>query len=134
MDAAITPRDRLSFTVFLAASLHAALILGVGFAWHVDHARAPTIEVTLAQHDDRVAPDKAEAETKSDPAEPTKFGEIAANFVKAGIAPEQLRRIDYGDFVAVVRALRDTGKSNVEPPSEDEYQDMIARLASKKNG
>jgi protein TonB len=60
MDAVITPRDRLSFTVFLAASLHAALILGVGFAWHVDHTRSPTIEVTLAQHDDRVAPDKAD--------------------------------------------------------------------------
>ncbi|HTK97487.1 MAG TPA: energy transducer TonB [Pseudomonadales bacterium] len=60
MDAVITPRDRLSFTVFLAASLHAALILGVGFAWHVEHERSPTIEVTLAQHDDRVAPDKAD--------------------------------------------------------------------------
>lgn len=60
MDAVITPRDRLSFTVFLAASLHAALILGVGFAWHVDHTRSPTIEVTLAQHDDRVTPDKAD--------------------------------------------------------------------------
>src|SRR5258707_6730987 len=60
MDAVITPRDRLSFTVFLAASLHAALILGVGFAWHVEHARAPTIEVTLAQHDDRKAPDQAD--------------------------------------------------------------------------
>lgn len=60
MDAVITPRDRLSFTVFLAASLHAAVILGVGFAWHVERARSPTIEVTLAQHDDRVAPDKAD--------------------------------------------------------------------------
>ena len=60
MEAVITPRDRLSFTVFLAASLHAALILGVGFAWHVEQARTPTIEVTLAQHDDRVAPDKAD--------------------------------------------------------------------------
>jgi periplasmic protein TonB len=60
MDAVITPRDRLSFTVFLAASLHAALILGVGFAWHVDHSRSPTIEVTLTQHDDRVNPDKAD--------------------------------------------------------------------------
>src|SRR5512144_1509555 len=57
---AVTPRDRLSFTVFLAASLHAAIILGVGFAWHVEHARSPTIEVTLAQHDDRTAPDKAD--------------------------------------------------------------------------
>jgi periplasmic protein TonB len=60
MDAVITPGDRLSFTVFLAAALHAAVILGVGFVWHVERARAPTIEVTLAQHDDREAPDKAD--------------------------------------------------------------------------
>jgi protein TonB len=60
MEAVITPRDRLSFTVFLAASLHAALILGVGFAWHVEQARTPTIEVTLAQHDDRIAPEQAD--------------------------------------------------------------------------
>jgi len=60
MDAVVTPRDRLSFTVFLAASLHAAVILGVGFAWNVQRAQSPTIEVTLAQHDDRVAPDKAD--------------------------------------------------------------------------
>jgi periplasmic protein TonB len=60
MDAVITPRDRLSFTVFLAASLHAAAILGVGFAWNVQRAHSPTIEVTLAQHDDRIAPDKAD--------------------------------------------------------------------------
>src|SRR5262249_3187572 len=64
MDAVITPRDRLSFTVFLAASLHAALILGVGFAWNVQRAHSPTIEVTLAQHDDRVAPDKAASPAK----------------------------------------------------------------------
>ncbi|HTO58105.1 MAG TPA: energy transducer TonB [Pseudomonadales bacterium] len=50
----------MSFTVFLAASLHAAVILGVGFAWNVQRAQSPTIEVTLAQHDDHVAPDKAD--------------------------------------------------------------------------
>jgi len=60
MDAVVTPRDRLSFTVFLAAALHAAVILGIGFAWHAERARAPTIEVTLAQHDDRKAPDQAD--------------------------------------------------------------------------
>ncbi len=60
MDAAITPRDRLSFAMFLAISLHAALILGVGFVWTVDRARNPTIEVTLAQHDDREAPARAD--------------------------------------------------------------------------
>ena len=50
--AAITPRDRLSFTLFLAASLHAALILGVGFTAGMDLAPSPTIEITLAQYSD----------------------------------------------------------------------------------
>ncbi len=60
MAAVITPRDRLSFTVFLAASLHAAVILGVGFAWHMERTHTPTIEVTLAQHDDGQAPEHAD--------------------------------------------------------------------------
>jgi protein TonB len=60
MEAVVTPRDRLSFTVFLAAAMHAAVILGIGFAYHAERARAPTIEVTLAQHDDRKAPDQAD--------------------------------------------------------------------------
>ena len=56
----ITPRDRLSFTLFLAASLHAALILGVGFASEDSGPPAPTIEVTLATHADEQAPEDAD--------------------------------------------------------------------------
>jgi protein TonB len=56
----ITPRDRLGFTLFLAASLHAAIILGVGFASEDEGPPAPTIEVTLARHADRDAPEKAD--------------------------------------------------------------------------
>ncbi|MEM8766416.1 MAG: TonB family protein [Pseudomonadota bacterium] len=50
--ATITPRDRLSFTLFLAASLHAAIILGVGFSASMDSIESPTIEITLAQFND----------------------------------------------------------------------------------
>lgn len=56
----ITPRDRLSFTLFLAASLHAAVILGVGFTSEDAAPPAPTIEVTLATHADQQAPDQAD--------------------------------------------------------------------------
>lgn len=56
----ITPRDRLSFTLFLAASLHAAVILGVGFSLEPQGPPAPTIEVTLAQHSDLEAPEDAD--------------------------------------------------------------------------
>lgn len=58
--AAITPRDRLSFTLFLAAALHAALILGVGFSTNVNLPTSPTIEITLAQFNDPDEPEDAE--------------------------------------------------------------------------
>jgi protein TonB len=56
----ITPRDRLSFTLFLAVSLHAAAILGISFSAKVNQATSPTIEVTLAQYSDLEAPDDAD--------------------------------------------------------------------------
>lgn len=56
----ITPRDRLTFTLFAAASLHAALILGVSFDVDDVSNPSPTIEVTLATHNDAEAPEDAD--------------------------------------------------------------------------
>ena len=50
----------MSFALFLALSLHAALILGVGFSSNLDFEESPTIEVTLAQHSDAEAPQDAD--------------------------------------------------------------------------
>ncbi len=58
--ATITPKDRLSFTLFLAAALHAAIILGVGFSASLSMEQSPTIEVTLAQYSDPDAPEDAD--------------------------------------------------------------------------
>ncbi len=58
--ATITPKDRLSFTLFLAASLHAAIILGVGFSANISMEQSPTIEVTLARYSDPDAPENAD--------------------------------------------------------------------------
>lgn len=55
----IQPRDRLTLTLFLAASLHAAVILGVSFSAERS-APVPTIEVTLAQRADLEAPERAD--------------------------------------------------------------------------
>ena len=63
--ATITSRDRLSFTLFLAASLHAALILGIGFSASVDLSQSPTIEITLAQFSDPEEPEDAEFAAQS---------------------------------------------------------------------
>ena len=57
---AITPADRLSFTVFLALALHAALILGVTFTYIDRSSSTHTMEVTLAQHRSNNQPDKAD--------------------------------------------------------------------------
>ncbi len=56
----ITPRDRLSFTLFLALSFHAAIILGVGFTAGPGIKPSPIIDVTLAQHSDLEAPEHAD--------------------------------------------------------------------------
>lgn len=58
--ATITPRDRLSFTLFLAAALHAAIILGVGFSASLAQEQSSTIEVTLSQYSDPEAPQEAD--------------------------------------------------------------------------
>ncbi len=56
----IQPRDRLAFTLFLAASLHVAIILGIGFSADLNLERTPSIEVTLALYNDEKAPDTAD--------------------------------------------------------------------------
>ncbi len=58
--ATITPKDRLGFTLFLAASLHAAVILGVGFTTDANLRSSPTIEVTLALSNDLETPEDAD--------------------------------------------------------------------------
>lgn len=52
--------DRLSFTFFLAAALHAMLIFGLGFSISSGQKIAPTLNITLATHKDVQAPEKAD--------------------------------------------------------------------------
>ena len=58
--ATIQPRDRLGFTLFVAASAHVAIILGVGFSSDFNYEPSPTIEVTLSMSDDGEAPENAD--------------------------------------------------------------------------
>ena len=60
MSPAITPADRLTFTFFLAAALHAAMILGVTFTYLDRSSSTHTMEVTLAQHSSNNQPKKAD--------------------------------------------------------------------------
>lgn len=56
----VTSRDRFSFAVFLALSLHALLILGVGFTSDQNMPETISIDVTLSMSSDLVAPEDAD--------------------------------------------------------------------------
>ncbi len=53
-------RDKLLFTAFVALIVHLVIILGVSFSAYSRNKIPPTIEVTLAQHADKSAPDNAD--------------------------------------------------------------------------
>ena len=58
--ATVSPRDRLSFTISLAAALHAVLILGVTFTYVNSKPSTYTIEVTLAKQHSKRRPERAD--------------------------------------------------------------------------
>lgn len=58
--APITPADRLSFTVFIAAALHASLIFGLGFNPQAPSSPPRTIEVTIAHQLSDTEPEDAD--------------------------------------------------------------------------
>lgn len=58
--ATVRPADRLGFTLFLAAALHVALILGVGFTLESPPEISKTLEITLSTFKSEKAPDKAD--------------------------------------------------------------------------
>lgn len=60
LDPNAASNDRLSFTVFLAVALHALFIFGFGFTTPKGEKVAPTLNITLATHSSKVAPEKAD--------------------------------------------------------------------------
>jgi protein TonB len=56
----VRPADRLGFTLFLAALIHLALILGVGFTFVKPEQISKTLEITLATFKSETKPKKAD--------------------------------------------------------------------------
>ncbi|MDB6144603.1 MAG: TonB domain protein [Pseudomonas sp.] len=56
----VRPADRLGFTLMIAALVHAALILGVGFTFVKPAEISKTLEITLATFKTKNAPEKAD--------------------------------------------------------------------------
>lgn len=58
--AGVQPSDRLGFTLFLAAALHAALILGLGFTLAEPSQISKTLEITLSTFKSQEKPKEAD--------------------------------------------------------------------------
>lgn len=56
----VSSADRLSFTLFMAAAIHAAVVLGVTFSQKEKPALPKTLEVTLATYKSEEKPEKAD--------------------------------------------------------------------------
>ena len=56
----VRPADRLGFTLFLAAVLHAALILGLGFSLSAPKQTSKTLEITLSTFKSEDKPKEAD--------------------------------------------------------------------------
>ena len=56
----VTSRDRLGFTLFIAAVLHALLILGITFDLPTPSELTKSLEITLATQRDDEAPEEAD--------------------------------------------------------------------------
>lgn len=56
----VRPADRLGFTLFLAALIHLALLLGVGFSMVEPQQISKTLEITLATFKSETKPEKAD--------------------------------------------------------------------------
>ncbi|WP_369600769.1 energy transducer TonB [Hahella sp. SMD15-11] len=58
--ATVSAKDRMAFALFLAAAVHAVLVLGIGFDPEPPKPASQTIEITLAQYEDETPPEDAD--------------------------------------------------------------------------
>jgi hypothetical protein len=66
-----------------------------------------------------------ETKPAGDPSTPHDIGPMMASFAKLGVAPSALREMSYADFVHMCRAF---GGETVQPPSEEEFEEMLQRM------
>ena len=58
-------------------------------------------------------------------------GALFHSLIQVGIEPQKVREMAYADFVAMMRAA---GGKNVQPPSEDEFAEMLREWESRQEG
>jgi len=92
------PGNGLGIAIFLAAALHAILVLGIGFDPGTEPAYTPQLEITLAQRRSELAPDDAThlaqfSQQGSGDEAPEANVSSAASAALAGASQEQAERV-----------------------------------------
>jgi len=86
-----TEKEQLGFAVFLALAVHVLIIFGIGFSIVLSEAPPPTLEVTLAQHQSKSAPEDADYLAQADQqgsGQEAEKSEITTDFLAALPAPD----------------------------------------------
>ena len=112
--AAVDSTDRLTFTVFLALALHALVILGITFNADFSGKPAPTLEITLANHSSKVAPEKADYLAQFNQ-QASGTSDQARQMTTDQLAPIDSARIEEINPTPQVRAANPTEQQTLQP-------------------
>lgn len=143
----VTPGDRLSFAVFLAAAIHATLILGITFT--VDESlpdKLKSLEVTLARHWQEEKPENADflAQTnqlgsgelderrETTTTEVSEFHDnaIRKTAVQPTTIPAPQDEPEY-ESEAITTAMTSEHRLNEEPPVPDAPKEFVPELQNR---
>lgn len=126
----ISPTDRLSFTLFVAAALHALLLFGIGIKDSMAERRAPSLNITLATHNDKNANPDADfiaqfnqeaSGSESEVRELTTLQNVEVNdrLIKEVSPQEQQSRRVQTALVKEIVTTRDNDEDEVEKIDKD---------------
>ncbi len=119
----ITPGDRLSFTLFLAVAIHAALILGVTFTYVTSKPSTHTMEVTLAQHRSQNQPDKADFLAQ--------FSQVGSGTLEEKALITSPNRAEFHD--TEIRETAPAAQATQARAMTEENQTVVTTTASSEN-
>ena len=109
----VTSRDRLGFTLFIAAVLHALLILGITFDLPTPSELTKSLEITLATQRADEAPEEADYLAQ--------INQQGSGTLEEKAAPSTTEEADF----------QDSEIHEVAPPPEQEQQKVITTSAPK---
>lgn len=137
----VTTADRMVFTGFLAVAIHAVVILGITFSVYGRFKPSPTLEVTLAQHQEELAPEAADylaqhnqsasgtLEKKAELSADTRadFADTTIRDVQPAVKPQAMS----ADVAEPVRVISTRSPAGEATPQKQTHDDTRSRKKRK---